>query len=175
MDMPLTKKEIVLERNSVNGPPSAFRDLRTMLAARNLKLWRFGETPGAKHDTGALFSCFLGLHRTADDEQDGWVQDESKTKSNVGEKGDNYNTKRKKKEEKKEISPAPLNMKIPFITFWYPRGVWLSALLIKGRVVTSFSSFLFSEPGVKDYKCYLISISFFILAVSFFSALNDVI
>lgn len=34
---------------------------------------------------------------------------------------------------------------------------------------------LFSEPGVNDFKCYLISISFFILAVSFFSALNDVI
>ena len=62
-------------------------------------------------------TCFLGLHRTADDEQDGRVQDESKTKSNVGEKGDNYNTKRKKKGKKKEISPAPLNMKIPFITF----------------------------------------------------------
>lgn len=103
------------------------------------------------------------------------MQDESKTKSNVGEKGDNYNTKRKKKEKKKkEISPAPLNMKIPFIIFRY-LGVWLLARLIKRRVVTSFSSFLFSEPGVNDYKCYLISISFFILAVSFFSALNDVI
>ena len=99
------------------------------------------------------------------------MQDESKTKSNVSEKGDNYNTKRKKK---KEISPAPLNMKIPFIIFRY-RGVLLSARLIKGRVVKSFSSFLFSEPGVNDYKCYLISISFFILAASFFSALNDVI
>ena len=84
------------------------------------------------------------------------------------------NTKRQKKKRKKEISPAPLNMKIPFIIFRY-RGVWLSARLIKGRVVMSFSSFLFSEPGVKDYKCYLISISFFILAASFFSALNDVI
>ena len=102
------------------------------------------------------------------------MQDESKTKSNVGEKGDNYNTKRKKKEKKKRNIARTLNMKIPFIIFRY-RGVWLSARLIKGRVVTSFSSFLFSEPDVKDYKCYLISISFFILAVSFFSALNDVI
>lgn len=87
----------------------------------------------------------------------------------MGEKGDNHDTKRRKK--KKEISPAPLNMKIPFIIFRYQR-VWLSARLIKGRVVTSF---LLSEPGVNDYKCYLISISFFISAVSFFSALNDVI
>ena len=39
MDMPLTKKEIVLERNSVDGPPSAFRDLRTMSAAHNLFSW----------------------------------------------------------------------------------------------------------------------------------------
>lgn len=77
------------------------------------------------------------------------MQDESKRKSNVGEKGDNYNTKRRKK-KKKEISPAPLNMKIPFIILRY-RGVWLnSARLIKGRVVTSFSSFLFGEPGVND-------------------------
>ena len=52
MDMPLTKKEIVLERNSVNGPPSAFRDLRTMLAARNLN---YGGG-SAKHDTGVHFS-----------------------------------------------------------------------------------------------------------------------
>ena len=52
MDMPLTKKEIVLERNSVDGPPSAFRDLRTMLAARNLN---YGGG-SAKHDTGVHFS-----------------------------------------------------------------------------------------------------------------------
>ena len=61
-----------------------------MLAARNLKRLRFGQTRHGR--------TFLGPHRTADDEHwDGWVQDESKTKSNVGEKGDNYNTKRKKK------------------------------------------------------------------------------
>ena len=69
----------------------------TMLAARNLKRLRFGQT---RHGC-----TFLGPHRTADDEQDGWVQDESKTKSNVGEKGDNYNTKRKKRKKKKKYRP----------------------------------------------------------------------
>lgn len=142
-----------------------------MLAARNLN---YGGG-SAKHDTGMhfspVFSACIGqpmMNKTAE------------CKTRVRQRAMwakrwiiTDNTKRQKK-RKKEISPAPLNMKIPFIIFRY-RGVWLSARLIKGRVVTSFSSFLFSEPGVKDYKCYLISISFFILAVSFFSALNDVI
>ena len=167
MDTPLTKKEIVLERNSVNGPPYAFRDLRTMLAARNLN---YGGG-SAKHDTGVhfspVFSACIGqpmMNKTA----------ECKTRVRQRAMWAKRGIITIQKGKKKEISPAPLNMKIPFIIFRY-RGVWLSARLIKGRVVMSFSSFLFSEPGVKDYKCYLISISFFILAVSFFSALNDVI
>ena len=170
MDMPLTEKEIVLERNSVDGPPSAFRDLRTMLAARNLN---YGGG-SAKHDTGVhfspVFSACIGqpmMNKTA----------ECKTRVRqraMWAKRGMITIQKEKKRKKKEISPAPLNMQITFITFWY-LGVWLSARLIKGRVVTSFSSILFSEPGVNDYKCYLISISFFILAVSFFSALNDVI
>lgn len=167
MDTPLTKKEIVLERNSVNGPPYAFRDLRTMLAARNLN---YGGG-SAKHDTGVhfspVFSACIGqpmMNKTA----------EYKTRVRQRAMWAKRGIITIQKGKKKEISPAPLNMKIPFIIFRY-RGVWLSARLIKGRVVKSFSSFLFSEPGVNDYKCYLISISFFILAVSFFSALNDVI
>ena len=32
------------------------------------------------------------------------MQDESKTKSNVGEKGDNYNTKEKKRKKKRNIA-----------------------------------------------------------------------
>ena len=167
MDTPLTKKEIVLERNSVNGPPYAFRDLRTMLAARNLN---YGGG-SAKHDTGVhfspVFSACIGqpmMNKTA----------EYKTRVRQRAMWAKRGIITIQKGKKKEISPAPLYMKIPFIIFRY-RGVWLSARLIKGRVVMSFSSFLFSEPGVKDYKCYLISISFFILAVSFFSALNDVI
>lgn len=167
MDTPLTKKEIVLERNSVNGPPYAFRDLRTMLAARNLN---YGGG-SAKHDTGVhfspVFSACIGqpmMNKTA----------ECKTRVRQRAMWAKRGIITIQKGKKKEISPAPLNMKIPFIIFRY-RGVWLSARLIKGRVVKSFSSFLFSEPGVNDYKCYLISISFFILAVSFFSALNDVI
>ena len=172
MDMPLTKKEIVLERNSVNGPPSTFRDLRTMLAASNLN---YGGG-SAKHDTGVhfspVFSACIGqpmMNETAEYKKTRVRQRAMWARRWII----TDNTKRQKK-RKKEISPAPLNMKITFITFWY-LGVWLSARLIKGRVVTSFSSFLFGEPGVNDFKCYLISISFFILAVSFFSALNDVI
>ena len=171
MDMPLTEKEIVLERNSVDGPPSAFRDLRTMLAARNLN---YGGG-SAKHDTGVhfspVFSACIGqpmMNKTAE------CKTRVRQRAMWAKRGIITIQKEKKRKKKKEISPAPLNMKIPFITFWY-LGVWLLARLIKGRVVTSFSSFLFSEPGVNDYKCYLIGSSFFILAVSFFSALNDVI
>lgn len=171
MDMPLTEKEIVLERNSVDGPPSAFRDLRTMLAARNLN---YGGG-SAKHDTGVhfspVFSACIGqpmMNKTAE------CKTRVRQRAMWAKRGIITIQKEKKRKKKKEISPAPLNMKIPFITFWY-LGVWLLARLIKGRVVTSFSSILFSEPGVNDYKCYLIGSSFFILAVSFFSALNDVI
>lgn len=167
MDMPLTKKEIVLERNSVNGPPSTFRDLRTMLAARSLN---YGGG-SAKHDTGVhfspVFSACIGqpmMNKTA----------ECKTRVRQRAMWAKRGIITIQKGKKKRNIAHTLNMKIPFIIFRY-RGVWLSARLIKGRVVTSFSSFLFSEPDVKDYKCYLISISFFILAVSFFSALNDVI
>ena len=133
MDTPLTKKEIVLERNSVNGPPYAFRDLRTMLAARNLN---YGGG-SAKHDTGVhfspVFSACIGqpmMNKTA----------ECKTRVRQRAMWAKRGIITIQKGKKKEISPAPLNMKIPFIIFRY-RGVWLSARLIKGKVVTSFSSF----------------------------------
>lgn len=134
-----------------------------MLAARNLKRLRFGQTRHGR--------TFLGPHRTADDEHwDGWVQDESKTKSNVGEKGDNYNTKRKKKRNIARTFKHEDN----FHYFLIPRSLAFGAADKREGCHVIFV-ILFSEPGVNDFKCYLISISFFILAVSFFSALNDVI
>ena len=115
MDMPLTEKEIVLERNSVDGPPSAFRDLRTMLAARNLN---YGGG-SAKHDTGVhfspVFSAFIGqpmMNETAEYKKTRVRQRAMWARRWII----TDNTKRQKK-RKKEISPAPLNMKITFITF----------------------------------------------------------
>lgn len=101
------------------------------------------------------------------------MQDKSKTKSNVGEKGDNYNTKRKKREKKRNIART-FKHEDNFHYFLIPRSLAFGAADKREGCHVIFV-ILFSEPGVNDFKCYLISISFFILAVSFFSALNDVI
>lgn len=99
----------------------------------------------AKHGTGALFSPCIGqpmMNETAE------CKTRVRERAMWAKRG--IITIQKGEKKKKEISPAPLNMKIPFIILRY-RGVWLnSARLIKGRVVTSFSSFLFGEPGVND-------------------------
>ena len=95
-----------------------------MLAARNLKRLRFGQT---RH-RGALFSCFLGLHRTADDERDGWVQeDESKTKSNVGEKVDNHRQYKKAKEKKERNIARTFKHEDNFHYFLIPRSLAFGA------------------------------------------------
>ena len=114
MDMPLTKKEIVLERNSVNGPPSAFRDLRTMLAARNLN---YGGG-SAKHDTGVhfspVFSACIGqpmMSKTAE------CKTRVRQRAMWAKRGIITIQKEKKRKKNIYISPAPLNMKIPFIQF----------------------------------------------------------
>ena len=138
-----------------------------MLAARNLKRLRFGQT---RHGC-----TFLGPHRTADDEHwDGWVQDKSKTKSNVGEKVDNHRQYKKAKEKKERNIARTFKHEDNFHYFLIPRSLAFGAADKREGCHVIFV-ILFSEPGVNDFKCYLISISFFILAVSFFSALNDVI
>ena len=138
-----------------------------MLATRNLKRLRFGQTGHG--------CTFLGLHRIADDERDGWVQeDESKTKSNVGEKVDNHRQYKKAKEKKERNIAHTFKHEDNFHYFLIPRSLAFGAADKREGCHVIFV-ILFSEPGVNDFKCYLISISFFILAVSFFSALNDVI
>ena len=114
MDMPLTKKEIVLERNSVNGPPSTFRDLRTMLAARSLN---YGGV-SAKHDTGVhfspVFSACIGqpmMNKTAE------CKTRVRQRAMWAKRGIITIQKEKKRKKNIYISPAPLNMKIPFIQF----------------------------------------------------------
>lgn len=102
------------------------------------------------------------------------MQDKSKTKSNVGEKVDNHRQYKKAKEKKERNIARTFKHEDNFHYFLIPRSLAFGAADKREGCHVIFV-ILFSEPGVNDFKCYLISISFFILAVSFFSALNDVI
>ena len=142
-----------------------------MLAARNLN---YGGG-SAKHDTGVhfspVFSACIGqpmMNKTAE------CKTRVRQRVMWAKKGIITIQKEKKKEKKKRNIARTFKHEDNFHYFLIPRSLAFGAADKREGCHVIFV-ILFSEPGVNDFKCYLISIAFFILAVSFFSALNDVI